>query len=175
MHEVDDLLLAVDVYKRQAYVSTRDTFLQSEAYRLGQVGGYAANATPQALPSDALQAWKDNADELDPATTYDQSLAETQGLISAYNAEVDRLKGSEEEATEEDQDRLDGMLAEYERKSIPLSLYSLDAMLDRLRASFSVSRLAVVEMCIRDRYSGTREARLSMPWKLLSPFAKSNR
>ena len=65
-------------------------------------------------------------------------------LISAYNAEVDRLKGSEEEATEEDQDRLDGMLAEYERKSIPLSLYSLDAMLDRLRASFSVSRLAVV-------------------------------
>ena len=127
-----------------AYVSTRDTFLQSEAYRLGQVGGYAANATPQALPSDALQAWKDNADELDPATTYDQSLAETQGLISAYNAEVDRLKGSEEEATEEDQDRLDGMLAEYERKSIPLSLYSLDAMLDRLRASFSVSRLAVV-------------------------------
>ena len=76
-----------------AYVSTRDTFLQSEAYRLGQVGGYAANATPQALPSDALQAWKDNADELDPATTYDQSLAETQGLISAYNAEVDRLKG----------------------------------------------------------------------------------
>lgn len=54
------------------------------------------------------------------------------------------LKGSEEEATEEDQDRLDGMLAEYERKSIPLSLYSLDAMLDRLRASFSVSRLAVV-------------------------------
>ena len=124
-----------------AYVSTRDTFLQSEAYRLGQVGGYAANATPQALPSDALQAWKDNADELDPATTYDQSLAETQGLISAYNAEVDRLKGSEEEATEEDQDRLDGMLAEYERKSIPLSLYSLDAMLDRLRASFSVSRL----------------------------------
>ena len=105
-----------------AYVSTRDTFLQSEAYRLGQVGGYAANATPQALPSDALQAWKDNADELDPATTYDQSLAETQGLISAYNAEVDRLKGSEEEATEEDQDRLDGMLAEYERNSIPLSL-----------------------------------------------------
>lgn len=60
-----------------AYVSTRDTFLQSEAYRLGQVGGYAANATPQALPSDALQAWIDNADELDPATTYDQSLAET--------------------------------------------------------------------------------------------------
>ncbi len=25
------------------------------------------------------------------------------------------------------------------------------------------------------KYSGTREARLSMPWKLLSPFAKSNR
>ena len=83
-----------------------------------------------------------HADEFGPARRTIRA-SRKRRLISAYNAEVDssRVGGG---GDQEDQDRLDGMLAEYERKSIPLSLYSLDAMLDRLRASFSVSRLAVV-------------------------------
>lgn len=126
------------------YVSTRDTFLQSEADRLGQVGGYAADSSSLSDPLDEYYlVWKENGAELDPSASYDQKLAELDDIQARYNEAVTRANEAGD-TSEETEARLDEIFEEYSHESWMVQYYSLAAMLDRLRASFSVSRLALM-------------------------------
>lgn len=138
------IVVAVALNCALTYISTRDTFLQSEADRLEQVGGYAADSSSLAIPLDEYYlVWQENSAELDPSASYDQKLAEVQDLENRYNKAVKQANEAED-TSEETEARLDEMLAEYNRESRMVQYYSLAAMLDRLRSSFSVSKLALM-------------------------------
>lgn len=138
------IVVAVALNCVLAYVSTRDTFLHSEADRLGQVGDYVAKSSSLAIPLDEYyRFWQENSDELDPSASYDQKLAEAQDLEARYNEAIEQANEAGDES-EETQARLDAMFAELYHENRVVQYYSLSAMLDRLRGSFNVSRLALM-------------------------------
>lgn len=126
-----------------AYVSTRDTFLDTEADRLLQVGNYAANASLVDMLPEYFQVWQQNAGELDPSTTYGQQLADLDEWSARHDEEIQRMNDARD-VSDEAAARVEEINEEYHRKTLICQYYALAEMLDRLRASFSVSRLALM-------------------------------
>lgn len=125
------------------YVSTRDTFLDTEADRLRQVGDYAANASQAGMLPEYFQAWQENAGDLDPSVTYEQQLADLDEWSARHDEEIQRMNDARD-VSDEAAARVEEINEEYHRKTLICQYYSLAEMLDRLRASFNVSRLALM-------------------------------
>lgn len=130
------------------YVNTRDTYLQAQADRLGQIGTYATTSiTGSADVTQYLADWVAAGEALDPARSYDEQVAAANAAYELYYTEYERLAGdaeTEDDIPQEDLAYLDGLYADYALQNTLAQYYSMADMLDRLKSYFSVDHLALM-------------------------------